>query len=371
MTTRSLTTPLCRQLGVEHPIFAFSHSVDVTIQVTLAGGFAVLGVARDHPDHISQMIREVRAAVGHRRFGVDLMLPKLNSNETSVADLKRKLPVSHTEFVEGLAAKYQVPSATRPHFFTETVRSQSFFEDQLQTVLDSDVDLVACAVGVPTDVIQRIKEREKIALALVGAPKHARSALAADVDILVAQGTDAGGHTGPIGTFTLVPQVIEVAGNLPVITAGGIGHGRQIAAALAMGAQGAWLGTAWLTTREHGLSSAITDKLIAAGSEDTLLTRAHSGKSCRVIKSAWTDEWHAAGAPDPLPMPYQHALTGSLLAAVEEHEVLPLLYSPAGQSVAWSRNIEGTREVVDRLVTETRLALDALISGLDECRARV
>jgi NAD(P)H-dependent flavin oxidoreductase YrpB (nitropropane dioxygenase family) len=293
------------------------------------------------------------------------MFPKLNSEDTSLIEMKKKLPDAHVKFAAGLAEKYRIPPATKPHFFTDTARSQSFFNRQLDVVLESDVDMVACAVGVPADVIGRIKARNKIALALVGSAKHAHAALSAGVDILVAQGTDAGGHTGPVGTFTLVPQVIEVAANVPVVAAGGVGHGRQIAAALAMGAQGAWLGTIWLTTREHDLSKAITDKLIAAGSEDTLLTRAHSGKSCRILKSAWTDEWHAPGSPEPLKMPYQHALTGGLLAAIEEHEVLPLLYTPAGQSVAWSRSVESTRDVMDRLVSETRQALDALVSHLN------
>ena len=204
-----------------------------------------------------------------------------------------------------------------------------------------------------------------VAASLVGAPKHAQSALAAGVDILVAQGNEAGGHTGLITTLVLVPQILEIAGNIPVIAAGGIGHGRQIAAVLAMGAQGAWLGTSWLTTTEHALGEVAVAKLIAAGSEDTLLTRSHSGKSCRVTKSGWTDEWHAPGAPDPLPMPYQQALTGPLVAAVEEHGIASLYYSPAGQSVAWSCKVESTRDVMDRLVSETRQSLDALVSGLD------
>lgn len=355
----NMTTPLCRQLGIRYPIHAFSHSVDVTIRVTLAGGFAVLGAARDNPEDIARMIDRVRTAVGTRRFGVDLMFPKLSSNTNSREEIKRQLPATHTDFVANLKNKYSVPPATKPHFFTDTIRSQEFFEQQLEAVLSSSVDLVALAVGTPPPIVGRIKESGKIALALVGSPKHAHAAISAGVDILVAQGNDAGGHTGPIGTFTLVPQIIELAGKIPVIAAGGIGHGRQIAAALAMGAHGAWLGTAWLATQEHALPQAVVRKLLAAESADTMITRSHSGKTCRITKGGWTDEWHSPGAPDPLPMPYQHVLTGGLIAAVEEHEIDALLYTPAGQGVVWTKSVESVSEVMRKLIDQARSAMEA------------
>jgi NAD(P)H-dependent flavin oxidoreductase YrpB (nitropropane dioxygenase family) len=179
----------------------------------------------------------------------------------------------------------------------------------------------------------------------------------------VAQGYDAGGHTGPVGTFTLVPQIVEAAGSLPVLAAGGIGCGRQIAASFALGAQGAWLGTAWLTAREYGTPPVLLRKLLAARSEDTVLTRAHSGKSCRVLRSAWSDEWAAKDAPEALPMPYQQVLTGELLAAIEEHEVEPLVYEAAGQSIAWFNELTGVKDIVARLMCETEAALDEM-SGL-------
>jgi NAD(P)H-dependent flavin oxidoreductase YrpB (nitropropane dioxygenase family) len=145
-----------------------------------------------------------------------------------------------------------------------------------------------------------------------------------------------------------------------VIAAGGIGTGAQVAASLALGAQGAWLGTLWLGTREHELPAALAAKLIAAGSEDTVITRAHSGKPCRVVRSAFSDAWAEKDAPEPLAMPYQQALTGELLAAVEEHEIAPLMYEAAGQSVAWLRKIEPVAEVMQRLVAETHAALNGL-----------
>lgn len=356
----NLGTPLVTGLGASLPIFGFSHSVEVTVAITRAGGFAVLGVARDEPEEIHHLLSQVRDQVGDRPFGVDLMFPKLAGNDTTIDDARKRIPQEHQAFIQHLRTKYSVPAATTSNFFTSQIRSESFFREQTAAVLASDVDLVACAVGVPTEVIREIKQRGKTALALVGAVKHAQAALDAGVDVLVAQGSDAGGHTGPIGTFTLVPQIIAAAGKVPVIAAGGVGHGSQIAAALAMGAQGVWLGTAWLSTIEHKLHRTMLKQLLAAGSEDAVITRAHSGKSCRVLKGGWTQEWESDAAPKPLPMPYQQVLTGDLLAAAEEHHIESLVYTPAGQSVAWFNEVESVQTVMRRLTDETRDALLAL-----------
>ncbi|MGH8789835.1 MAG: NAD(P)H-dependent flavin oxidoreductase, partial [Cupriavidus necator] len=255
---------------------------------------------------------------------------------------------------------HQVPPATHGNFFSQYVRSQSLFEEQVDAVTGSDVDVFAAGVGTPHHVLRRAKAAGQQTIALVGSVRHAEKAMAAGADILVAQGYDAGGHTGPIGTFTLVPQIVAAAKGAPVIAAGGIGTGAQVAASFALGAQGAWLGTLWLGTREHELPVALAAKLIAAGSEDTVITRAHSGKPCRVLRSAFSDAWEQPGAPEPLPMPYQQALTGELLAAVEEHQIAPLMYEAAGQSVNWLRQIEPVADVMERLVREARQALQSM-----------
>ncbi len=250
-----------------------------------------------------------------------------------------------------------MPPATRPNFFSRTIRTRALFAEQVDAVLGSGVDAVATAVGLPPDVVARVRASGKTTIALVGTPKHARAALAAGAEVLVAQGYDAGGHTGTIGTLSLVPQVVELAGEVPVVAAGGIACGAQVAAALALGAQGAWLGTAWLGAAEAHLHPALLAKLVAAGSEDTTITRAHSGKPCRVVRSAWSDAWAEPGAPEPLPMPWQHALTGELLAAIEEHGVAAPMYEAAGQSVAWLRGVEPAAAILARLVDETDAAL--------------
>ena len=355
-----LRTEFCRQLGIELPIFGFSHSVEVTVAIAEAGGFPVFGAARENPDRIVADLAEIRERLGKRPFGVDLMFPKLAGDEPDRAAARAKSPPGHLAFVEQLRAKYQVPAATKPNFFANQVRNQAFFRAQTEAVLASDVDAVAVAVGLPADVIRAAKARGKQTFALIGAVRHVAAARAAGVDVLVVQGYDAGGHTGPVGTFTLVPQVIEAADGIPVLAAGGVGCGRQIAAALAMGAEGVWLGTAWLATREYGTPPMLLKKLLAAGSEDTVITRAHSGKPCRVLRSAWSDEWAAKDAPEALPMPYQQALTGDLLAAIEEHQVEPLVYEAAGQSIAWFNELTSVAAIMQRLTRETESALAAL-----------
>jgi NAD(P)H-dependent flavin oxidoreductase YrpB (nitropropane dioxygenase family) len=356
----ALRSAICERLGIQYPIFGFSHSMEVTAAITNAGGFGVYGATRDMPEAISERLAQIRSMVGDRPFGADLLLPVGMADKSDWAAAKAEIPEAHTAFVEHLKQKYKVPEPTGKSFFSATVRSNELFEAQADAVLDSDVDLFASAIGTPRHIIERAKEARKTTLSLVGAPKHVKHAKAAGVDLLVAQGYDAGGHTGPIGTMSLVPQIVDAAGDVPVLAAGGIADGRQLVASLAMGAQGVWLGTVWLTTEEHRLNSKILAKLLKAGSTDTVLTRSHSGKTCRVVRTAWSEEWDAEGAPKPLKMPYQHVLIGDLLTGVMEHEIEPLMYEGAGQGVAWCNEVSTVERVIERLMAEAREALDKL-----------
>ena len=359
-------TPICERLGIETPIFGFSHSPDVVVAISDCGGYPVFGVARENPDHIEREIAAIRKRLGSRPFAVDVMYPKLAGEEPDLPSARTKISDQHKAFVDGIRVKYNVPPATRPNFFSSEIRNSVLIRAQTKAVLASDADAIATAVGLPPEVVAAAKARGKSTFALVGSVRHVAAARKAGADFLVAQGYDAGGHTGPIGTFTLSAQVIDAAGDIPVLVAGGVGCGRQIAASLAMGAQGVWLGTAWLAARENHTPPKLLERLLRAGAEDTVLTRAHSGKSCRVVRSAWTDEWAAPAAPDALPMPYQHALTGELLAAIDEHQVEALVYEAAGQSVAWFGQETTVAEIFQRLTAETDAALDRL----GDCVAR-
>ena len=356
----ALANPLCRRLGIRVPIFGLAHRIEVAAAISRAGGLGVYAAARDGPSELAGKLRQLRALCPDHPVGVDLLLPSGLPEHDAPEAVAAAIPQGHRAFVRGLMERYRVPAATRGNFFSQYVRSQALFAEQVEAAVASGLEVFAAGVGTPPAVLTRARRAGQHTIALVGSVRHARKALDAGADILVAQGYDAGGHTGPIGTFTLVPQVVAAADGRPVIAAGGIGTGAQVAAALALGAQGAWLGTVWLGTREHELPAALLAKLVAAGSEDTVITRAHSGKPCRVVRSAFSDAWAEPGAPEPLPMPYQQALTGELLAAVEEHEVAPLLYEAAGQSVAWVRGLEPVSAVMDRLVGETRSALASL-----------
>lgn len=356
----TLRNALCERLGIQVPVFGLAHRIEVAAAISRAGGLGVYAAARDGPDELAGKLQALRALCPDHPVGVDLLLPTALPQQHSAADVAAAVPDGHRRWVQQLAQRHGVPPATRGNFFSMYVRSQALFNEQVEAAVASGVEVFAAGVGTPPDVLARAKAAGQQTIALVGHPRHAAKAIAAGVDILVAQGYDAGGHTGPIGTFSLVPQIVAVADGRPVIAAGGIGCGAQVAASLALGAQGAWLGTLWLGTAEHALPAALQARLIAAASDDTVLTRAHSGKPCRVVRSAFSDAWDEPGAPEPLGMPYQQALIGELLAAVEQHEVAPLLYEAAGQSVAWLHQIEPVQAVMDRLLHETRQALAAM-----------
>jgi NAD(P)H-dependent flavin oxidoreductase YrpB (nitropropane dioxygenase family) len=350
-------TPLCDRLGLAHPIFGFSHSIEVTAALAREGCYPIYGAAWDMPDAITQKLRHIRDLVGDRPFGVNLLLPTSVGTETDRAAVEAGLPAEHKAFVAHLREKYNVPPATRATLFSSQIRSQQLFAEQIEAALASSANAFASAIGTTAETIARAKRAGKLTISLVGSPKHARAVMQAGVDLIVAQGHDAAGHTGPIGTFSLVPQVVDIAGATPVLAAGGVGHGRQIAAALALGAQGVWLGTAWLTAREHALDRRLLAKVLAASAEDTVISKSHSGKTCRMIRTGWTDEWHGAGAPEPLPMPLQQVLTGELLAAIAEHGIEPLMYTFAGQGVSYFAQERSVAEIVARLAAEANAAL--------------
>jgi NAD(P)H-dependent flavin oxidoreductase YrpB (nitropropane dioxygenase family) len=274
--------------------------------------------------------------------------------------IERELPERHKAFVRGLYDKYSVPPPKRRGMRTRFLRSNEVARAQMDAVVESDVELVACGIGAPADFVERCKRRGKRIVALCGSPKHARRAIDAGADLLVAQGHDSAAHTGPIGTFSLVPQVVEVAGGVPVLAAGGVMTGRHVAAGLALGAQGAWTGSLWLACEEYAIHPILLRKLIAAGSDDTVVTRSESGKTFRQLRSAWSDEWAAPEAPRPLAMPYQDVLVGDLLGAIDDHEIEPLMHYAVGQGVAWIRERRTVAALYATLVEETRAALDAL-----------
>ncbi|MEZ5653512.1 MAG: nitronate monooxygenase [Burkholderiaceae bacterium] len=360
----TLKTAIAERFGLMTPIFGFSHSVETVAAISNAGGFGVYGATRRLPDEIRAELAEIRRLVGDKPFGVDLVIPAVIPEENDRAAMEAQIPDGHRAFVKNLADRYQVPPPSGPGMRTRFVRSNEVTELQVQAVVESSVDLVALGVGCPPSVIERVKVRGKTTLALVGQEKHALKALAAGADILVAQGTDAGGHTGSIGTFSLVPRVVALAGDTPVLAAGGVATGAHVAASLMLGAQGVWVGTAFLLTDENAshLTPNEVRALVQAQAADTVITRAESGKTFRQTRSAWSEEWAAPDAPKPLGHPLHDILIGDLLGAIREHDVAPLAHSGAGQGVGWFDRIRPTADVLRGLNDDAQAVIDGFVA---------
>lgn len=355
-----LRTRVSGMLGVEYPIFAFAHHEDVIVEAVKAGGIGIYGGTRKTPQEIRDVIKNIRSRVGDLPFGIDLVIPKGMPTDNNREEIEAQLPAEHRAFVDHLYDKYDIGRPKRAGSRSRFVRSEEMAAQQLEVILESDVNVLALGIGTPMAAVEAAKADGKTVISLVGSPRNARYAIDAGSDILVAQGYDAGGHTGTIGTFSLVPQIVDIAQGRPVLAAGGVATGRHIAAAFALGAEGVWVGTPWLVTRENHTDPLLLKKLLAAGPEDTVISRADSGKTLRQVKSAWSEEWAAPDAPTPLKMPYQDILIGDLLGAIEDYAVEPLIHSPAGQGIVQFREETTVADVMRSFVNEAEEAIARL-----------
>jgi NAD(P)H-dependent flavin oxidoreductase YrpB (nitropropane dioxygenase family) len=354
-----LSNSLSKSLGTELPIFGFSHSLDTTIAISRAGGIGIWGATRSTPEEIEEGLTILDEKLEGLTYGVDLVIPPGMPDRDNREDIDAAIPGEHKQFVEGLRKKYEVPADGLAGKRSRFVRSEEMARRQVDVVMDFGVKVLALGIGSPEWAIEPAKEGGMTLVSLVGQPKHAERAIKAGADILVAQGHDAGAHTGPVGTFSLVPRIVDVAGDMPVIAAGGVATGRHIAASLALGAVGVWIGTAWLQCAEEHTPHQVMAKLAAAESADTVISRADSGKTLRQIRTSWTDEWDSPSAPKPLGMPYQDILVGDILGQIERHEIEPLMHTPAGQSIAYFNEPTTVDVIMKQLVAE---ALATLVS---------
>jgi len=366
-------TELCDRLGIELPIFAFSHCRDVVAAVSKAGGFGVLGALGFPPEQLELELSWLDEHVGDKPYGVDTVIPSKYEGkglgemdpEKLEAQLRSMIPQKHRDFVERILADHDIPplpdgEAMRElHGWTETTA-----KPQLEVALQhKKVRLIANALGTPPeDVIDEIHGTGRLVVALAGAAKHALKHKAAGVDIIVAAGYDGGGHSGEIGSVVLWPEVVDAVTPTPVLAAGGIGTGRQIAAALAMGAQGVWCGSLWLATHESELLPVQIEGILKASSRDTVRSRSWTGKPARVLRSDWTAAWEAPDAPKPLDMPLQGMLTTSAMARTMRHPEKSgsIIYNPVGQIVGRLNTVSPVKEVIRQLVEEYLDAVDRL-----------
>ena len=363
-----MRTSLCRLLDIEHPIVGFSPSEHVAAAISRAGGLGVLGCVRfNDPGDLDTVLGWMDANTDGRPYGVDVVMPAKVPTEGAAADLGAMIPAGHKDFVQQTLTRLGVPPLPDDATAGDGVLGwlHSVARQHVEVALAHPARLIANALGSPPpDVISRAHERGMLVAALAGKAEHARGHVASGVDIVVAQGYEAGGHTGEIASMVLIPEIADAVGaGVPVLAAGGIGCGRQVAAALALGAVGVWMGSAWLTTEEYALGSpvpALRDALLAATSSDTVRSRIYSGKPARLLKNRWTQAWAEPGAPAPLPMPLQNLLVSEAhqrLMRSGQPDVLPM---PVGQIVGRMNEVRPVADVIAALVAEADEVLSRL-----------
>jgi len=374
-----MRTPICDQLGLEYPIFAFTHCRDVVVGVSKAGGLGVLGAVGFTPAQLREELDWIDAHIGDKPYAVDIVIPQKyeGMGELDPDKLRQQLeamiPPEHREFAEKLLAEHGVPpmeNAEGPEGgllgWTEAT-ARALIDESLQR---PQVRMIANALGTPpAHIIDEIHASGRLVAALCGRVKQAVRHKEAGVDLIIAQGGEGGGHTGDVGSIVLWPQIIDAIAPTPMLAAGGIGTGRQIAAALAMGAAGVWTGSIWLTVSEAAAEPAERDSYFHATSEDTVRSRAWTGKPCRMLKNEWTDAWERSDTPSPLGMPLQGMVTFDALRRTKHYagvgDAQAVAFNPVGQVVGLMNETRSCRQVIYDLVTEYVDAvgrLDALMA---------
>ena len=360
--------------GIDFPLFGFSHCRDVVAAVTNAGGLGVLGASEHSPEQLERELAWIDDQVGGRPYGVDIVMPAKQHARGEVdpenyrEQFLEMIPETHHRYVEDLLAEHGVGQYDDldAHIMDATGLTHEGSAHRLEVALAHPIKLLVNALGpMPSEVVALAHERDILTAALVGSPVHAVKQVANGVDMIVAQGTEAGGHCGEISTMVLVPDVVDAVPGTPVLAAGGIGTGRQIAAALALGAEGVWTGSIWLTTAEGGVSPVLRDRLLAAKTTDTVRSTAMTGKPARQLRSAWTEAWDRPGAPDVLPMPLQTLLFAPVKERVERAGASALVGEAVGQIVGRMNSVQSARDLCFSLASETAAAAER-IAGIVE-----
>ena len=379
-----MNSRLCDELGIEFPLFAFSHCRDVIAAVTNAGGFGVLGAAGHSPATLDIELNWIDGQVGGKSYGVDLLVPtSMDSKEHALTaqELEERIPEQHKRYIAELLAQHDIDTGD---LWDNTVGEgvgDNMREVGAGKILDAafshPVKLVVNALGVPPDfMFDRARAKGIKVGALAGAREHAIKHAEAGVDVIIVAGTEAGGHCGEVSTMVLLPEVLDALGaygnHSHVVAAGGIVTGRQMAACMAMGAAGVWTGSVWLTTAEAETLPVVKEKMLAANSRQTVRSRSRTGKYTRQLKSAWTDAWTAEEAPDPLPMPLQGVLAGAAfrkinkLAQSDHAGARQLVNYYVGQGVGLMNETVSARTVVYNFMQDFADAAERLADAVGE-----
>ena len=377
-----MKSPVCDMLGIDFPLIAFTHCRDVVVEVSKAGGMGVLGAAGYGAETLEIELNWIDEHIDGKPYGVDLIAPTsmATTDETTAAQTLEMVPDEHRDFARNILAQHNID--TRDLYKNQVGASGGFLtKDRAANIIDvafsHPIKLIANALGVPPRyMLEMGKERDVVVAALVGAREHAIKQVEAGVDVLVVAGTEAGGHCGEVSTMVLVPEVLQAieghGHSTPVLAAGGIVTGRQMAACMAMGAAGAWTGSMWLTTAEAETSPVIKEKYVAANSRQTVRSQARTGKYSRQLRSPWTDAWQSEEAPTPLPMPLQSLVSEPALGRVTKlaeggHEgARQLATSFVGQGVGLMNSIQTTRQVVYEFMDDFLQASERLAAAVGE-----
>ncbi|NKB97172.1 MAG: nitronate monooxygenase [Pseudomonadales bacterium] len=376
-----MKSPICDLLGVEFPLVAFTHCRDVVVEVSKAGGFGVLGAAGYSAETLEIELNWIDEHIGGLPYGVDLIAPTsmaITDDNNTPEQIDSMVPREHQDYAAHILAQHNIDTADI--YDNQRTGAGGFLtKNKATNIIDvafsHPIKLIANALGVPPQYMLDMGKQHGVAVAaLVGAKEHAAKQVDAGVDVLVVAGTEAGGHCGEVSTMVLVPEVCQyVEGSgVPVLAAGGIIKGRQMAASMAMGASGVWTGSMWLTTSEAETSPVIKEKYVQASSRQTVRSKARTGKYSRQLRSPWTDAWESEDAPQPLPMPLQSLVSEAPLAKVTKlaeggHEgARQLATSFVGQGVGLIDAIQDTRTVVREFMEDYLTAVERMNASLED-----
>ncbi len=375
-----MKTRVCDMLDIELPIFAFSHCRDVVAEISRAGGMGVLGVVGFTPERLEEELIWIDAHCNGKPYGIDILIPNVYAKGAAIAgaDLLKMIPQEHKRFLDKMCEDAELPplppgEATQM-LLSEMARINMTPESAaglVEVALRHPVKLVVNALGTPhKEMVAMLQARGIKVGSMVGAVEHAKAQVEAGVDLLIAQGCEAGGHTGKITSMVLWPQIVDAVAPLPVLAAGGIGRGRQMAAALALGAEGIWCGSVWLGTDKSDLGPEMKGRLFAAKSEDAIQSRSLSGKPCRLLRSKYSDAWEQPGAPKPLAMPLQTLATQEARMLIERGRATEYMSYPVGQIVGDMNEETTVRHIVfsmlDEFVASCERLNNLLASNWDE-----
>ena len=363
-----MRTRICDEFGIEYPIFGFTPSPEVAAAISRAGGMGVVGAVRyNDPADLADALDWMDENTDGKPYGVDVVMPMKIPTEGTPTDLGELIPQAHRDWVDQTLLKLGVPPLPDEAHHNDGVLGwlHSVARSHVDIALEHPIKLIANALGSPPDdVIERVHQHGVKVAALAGKAAHAERHVSRGVDIVVAQGHEAGGHTGEIASMVLWPEIVDAVGDKAyVLGAGGIGSGRQIAAALALGVDGVWMGSMWLTTKENQMMQqvgATTQALLRATSADTVRTRVYTGKPARLLKTEWTNAWEDENAPDPLPMPLQNLLVAEAHQRIMLSNNPDVVSMPVGQIVGRMNEIRPVADIIAELVADYEKAAERI-----------